>query len=363
MKKNTENWFYPVLTKNSVNLVNRTIKSGYVNEGKVAVKLANKIAKICNRKYATTVSSGSTGLVCSLMAVGVKKDSIVILPAFSFIATANAITLIGAIPVFVDVDKETFCIDHLKLKEKINFLFSKKKKISAVVTVEVNGRSSNNFYIQTLCKKFKIPLITDSAEALGSTYYKKPLGGFGDLSVISLSPNKIITSAQGGIVMSNNKRLIKNVIAIKLHGNHIKGDGGADKFYRYGLNFKLSDLHAALALGQINEIKKRLNNVVKLNKEYEKYLSKYGFKFPDMVGEGKRLWIDCLVKNKKKAIKLLKEKKISYREFWHPLNQQKSYKNYQSKLANANFISQHGLWLASNFNLKVKNITDAFKKK
>ena len=81
-----------------------------------------------------------------------------------------------------------------------------------------------------------------------------------------------------------------------------------------------------------------------------------------MVGDGKRLWIDCLVKNKKKAIKFLKEKKISYREFWHPLNQQVSYRNYRSKLTNANFVSQRGLWLASNFNLKVKDITDAFKK-
>jgi len=362
MKNILSKWFYPITPKKSHQLIKKVIGSGFINEGKFSKKLADKIGKICGRKYSTTVSSGSTGLVAALIAVGVKKNDIVIVPGFSFIATANAVSLIGAKVHFVDIDLKTFCICEKKLQKDLLKLKKKKKTVSALVTVEVNGRSPNYKSITSLAKKFKFSLITDSAESLGSNYMNKPLGGYGDISVTSLSPNKIITSAQGGIVLTDNKKLFKLVEAIKKQGNHVRGDGGSDKFYMKGLNFKLSDIHSAVALSQIDLINKRLNNLKKIDKTYQSFLPKDLFYFPKMIGGGKKLWVDCVVKDKKKAIKFLKNKKIAFRDFWIPMNLQKSYSKLNFKLKNTFEISQKGLWLASNFDIRPKHIENILKK-
>ena len=361
MKNTLGQWFYPITPKKSHQFVKKVMDSGFINEGEVSKLLAKKIAKICNRKYATTVSSGSTGLVAALLALGVKKNDTVIVPGFSFIATANAVSLIGAKIHFIDIDLKTFCICEKELESQLIKFKKKKINISAVVTVEVNGRSPNYKKINSLSKRYNFPVITDSAEALGSKYFKKPLGSFGNLSVISLSPNKVITSAQGGVVLSDSKKLINKVEAIKKQGNHIRGDGGSDTFYMKGLNFKLSDIHSAIALGQINLIKKRLNNLSKVNEAFKKYLPKNLFYFPKIVGGGKRLWVDCLVSDKKKAYKFLVSNKISYRDFWVPMNLQESYKNLNFRLKNSLQVSKKGIWLASNFDIKVKDIQNLFK--
>ena len=361
MKNTLGQWFYPITPKKSHHFVKKVMDSGFINEGKVSKLLAKKIAKICNRKYATTVSSGSTGLVAALLAIGIKKNDTVIVPSFSFIATANAVTLIGAKIHFIDIDLQTFCICEKKLEIQLKKFKSKKIKVSALVTVEVNGRSPDYKKINNLSKKYNFPIITDSAEALGSKYLKKPLGSYGDLSVISLSPNKIITSAQGGIVLTDNKKLIDKVEAIKKQGNHIRGDGGSDTYYMKGLNFKLSDVHSAIALGQIDLIQKRLNNLSKINNSFKKYLPKNLFYFPKMLGGGKKLWVDCLVSDKKKACNFLNQKKISYRNFWVPMNLQDSYKNLNFRLKNTLNASKQGIWLASNFDIKVKDIEKILK--
>tara|TARA_Y100000590_G_scaffold83476_2_gene93061 strand:+ start:13808 stop:14899 length:1092 start_codon:yes stop_codon:yes gene_type:complete len=362
MKNTLSKWFYPITTPKSLDKVKSVIKSGFINEGVLSNTLSKKIAKICSRKYATSVSSGSTGLVAALLALGIKKNDIVLIPGFTFIATANAVSLIGANIHFVDIDLKSFCICENKLEIELKKLKKKKKKISALITVEVNGRSPNYEKILKLSKKFNFPIITDSAEALGSKYNNKPLGSYGDISVISLSPNKIVTSAQGGIVLTNKKKLINLIEAIKKQGNHVRGDGGSDKFYTKGLNFKLSDVHSAIALGQLNLLKKRLNNLKKINNTFKKLLPKDLFYFPKMIGGGNRLWVDCLVTNKVKAIKFLKKKRIAYREFWIPLNIQKAYSSSNYNLANAHFASKHGLWLSSNFEIKPNHIIENLKK-
>lgn len=361
MKNTLGKWFYPITPKKSHHFVKKVMDSGFINEGEVSKLLAKKIAKICNRRYATTVSSGSTGLVAALLALGVKKNDTVIVPSFSFIATANAVSLIGAKIHFTDIDLKTFCICEKELEKNLKKFKQKKIKISAVVTVEVNGRSPNYKKINNLSKKYNFPIITDSAEALGSRYFKKPLGSYGNLSVISLSPNKVITSAQGGIVLSNSKKIIDKVEAIKKQGNHIRGDGGSDTYYMRGLNFKLSDVHSAIALGQINLIKHRLNNLSKINDAFEKYLPKKLFYFPKMLGGGKKLWVDCLVSDKKKACEFLDKNKISYRDFWVPMNLQKSYKKLNFRLKNTLKASKQGIWLASNFDIKAKDIKNLLK--
>ena len=275
-KNNLKSWFYPVInSKKAMALINNVIKTTFVNEGPLAQKLESKISKICRRKYCAVTSSGSTALVTALIALGIKKNDYVFVPGFSFIATVNAIKIIGAKPVWVDIEKNTMCICHKDLEKKI--ILNKNKKIKLCVCVEVNGYSPNYKKILLLCKKYNLKILTDSAESLGSKYYSKPLGSIGDMSVLSFSPNKIFTTGQGGAVLTNNKMLYNRSLAIKYQGNHKRGDGGSDSYYMVGLNFKMSDVNAALGLAQIGSIFKRLKNTEKNYLKYKTILESKSF--------------------------------------------------------------------------------------
>lgn len=232
-----------------------------------------------------------------------------------------------------------------------------------MVTVEVNGYAPDYKKIISICSKFKIKFITDSAESLGSRYNKKPLGSYGVISALSFSPNKIITTGQGGAVLTDDKKLYKDILAIKYQGNHIRGDGGADTFYRMGLNFKLSDINCALGLSQINNIDKRLNNTQKNAKAFEKILSNKDIFFPKIHKGGKKLWVDCLISKKRpNFINFLRKKNIGFREFWLPMNKQKSmFTNINLK--NVELVSKKGIWLASNFDLSKEMIFKKLKLK
>lgn len=349
-------WFYPIIPAKANNVLKNILKLGYINEGIVSKKFSNKLNKITGRRYSTVTSNGTSAITLGLLALGVKKNDIIGVPGFSYIATVNAISIIGARPLFIDISKESFCICEKDLEKKI-----KKTKFKFLVTVEVNGRSPNYKKIVEITKKNKIKILTDSAESLGSKSFGKNLCKFGDISCTSFSPNKIISTGQGGLIMTDSKYLFKKILSIKYQGHHIRGNGGADKFFLKGFNFKLSDINSALGVSQINLIRKRLKNTEKLNKIYSKYLTKFGFEFPNIQKTGLRLWCDCITKNKKKAIKFLKKNKIGFREFWITLNKQKPYFE-KKKLKNCDFISNHGIWLASNFNIKPNKLENLLQK-
>ena len=360
MNKILSKWFYPKINNKFLDDIKKIIDSNFVNEGPFSKKFEKKLALKCKRKYCAVTSSGSTALVTALLAIGVKKNDEVFIPGFSFIATANAIKIIGAKPVWIDIDVNTMCISHEDLLKKIN----RRKKIPKfLVTVEVNGYAPDYKKIISICNKFKIKFITDSAESLGSRYNKKPLGSYGSISVLSFSPNKIITTGQGGAVLTDDKKLYKDILAIKYQGNHIRGDGGADTFYRMGLNFKLSDINCALGLSQINSIDKRLNNTQNNSKAFEKILRNKDIFFPKIHKGGKKLWIDCLISKKRlNFLNFLKKNNIGFREFWLPMNKQKSmFTNIYLK--NVERVSTQGFWLVSNFDLSKEMIFEKFKSK
>jgi perosamine synthetase len=358
MKNTINKWFYPKINKSAVNNINRIINNSYVNEGPFGKKFENKISKICDRKYCAITSSGSTALVTALLAVGVKKNDKIFLPGFSFIATANAVKIIEAKPIWIDVDINNMCISHVDLLKKIK---STKKIPKYLISVEVNGYAPDYKKIKSICKKYNIILITDSAESFGSSYYSRKLGGIGLVSILSFSPNKVITTGQGGAVLTNSKKIYKKILAIKFQGNDKRGDGGSDRYYMKGLNFKLSDINSIIGLTQLNEIKKRLSNTKKNYLIYKKLIENKDVFFPNIQPGGKRLWVDCIARNRKNFIKFLKSKNVAFRKFWLPMNEQKSMSS-KTVLKNTKYLSKNGIWLSSNFDLTVKMINEKFKK-
>jgi len=344
----------PVIeTKKANVLIKQVLNDNFPNEGKFAKLFEKKISTLLKAKYVVTATSGTISIFLALKALGIKKNDEVIVPNITFPATANAVELTGATPVFVDINKDNLLIDENALKKKIN------KKTKAVVVVHISGRGNNIKKIAKITKKTKIHLVEDAAEAFMSKYENKFLGTFGDMGCFSFAPNKIITTGQGGIVVTNNKSLYKKLIRLKDQGRIGATTGGEDKYVSFGYNFKFTNLQAALGLSQLDKIKKRLSILKNNYRFYKKHLKQNkNFKligFNLQKGE-LPLWNDIYCTKRNQLFNFLKQQGVNCRYFWHPLNTCKPYKKSFSGLKNSKFLRKKLMWLPSSLNLKNKDL-------
>jgi perosamine synthetase len=353
--KNSIKFFYPKKTNFEISILKKTLNSKFFNEGKVTRRFENKIKLLTKRRYAVCNTSGTISLSIALLSNNIGHGDEVIIPSFTYVATANAVTLTGAKVILADVCMNNFTIDEKKLSSLIT------NKTKAVISVEVNGRSPKYEILSQICKKKKILLITDSTEALGSYYNSKPLGSYGDISCFSFSPSKIISTGQGGALVTNNKLIYQRALLLKKQGIE-KGTGGGDVHKHLGYNFKYTDIQASIGIAQLMHFKKRLKQFIFRDKIYIKCLKNIIKKGIIILPEKKRgsinLWFDILVPDfiKLKILKKeFKKKGIQYRTFWNSINKHNYY--YSKKKFNiSNYISRHGIWLPSNFDLNQKKI-------
>ena len=174
----------------TINLLKRVLKSTFVNEGKQTRELEKKICKFLNVKYCLTTTSGTTALFLALKALGLNNNDEVIVPNITFPATANAVSMAGGKPIFVDVDPVNILIDEEALIKKIS------KKTKFIIPVHISGRGHNIKKVIKICKERGIKVVEDAAEAFGSKFNGKNLGTFGEVGCFSFAPNKIITTGQ-----------------------------------------------------------------------------------------------------------------------------------------------------------------------
>ena len=219
-KKQTNGIHEPSLNINDKKIVSECITKNEVSAlGSYVKKFEDQIAKFTGSKYAVTTSTGTAALHLSLQAIGVNKNHEVLLPAFNFIAAANAILYCNATPHFVDIEKKNLSIDvnllenylkNILVKKNDNFINKKTKKIIyAIIPIYVFGNSYDIKKLANVCKKYKIKIIEDSAEALGTFYKKKHAGTFGIAGCLSFNGNKLITTGGGGAVITNNPKGMK----------------------------------------------------------------------------------------------------------------------------------------------------------
>lgn len=359
---NIKDWYYPDKLNTAVGSVVEVLESGFVNEGKVSKEFAARLASYLGREYGFCMPSGTLSLCAALQALNLSSGSKVAIPAFSFIATANAVKSVGLEPVFIDIESDRFLISEPHLEKALQ-----NNGIDAVITVEVNGRSPNYENVNALSEKYGFTLITDSAESLGSKSGSTMLGKFGKMSIISLSPNKVITSGQGGGIFTDDPELAQALLAVKLQGNHVRGDGGSDKYYRVGSNYKFTDLQAALGLDQLQYLDSRLAHISELNDWYVEILqdrglvAEYNLSFPEVYAGETLLWVDVMSERKSDFVKFLSDKNVGYRDFWVPMPHQESYGYSYETFPNSALVCSKGLWLASNFNITKDDIWRAFK--
>jgi len=207
-----------------------------------------ELQKTFNSKYAQLVSSGTAAVSVALASAGIGAGDEVIMPTFTFVASFEAVMMLGAIPVLVEID-ETLTLDPKAVEAAIS------PKTKAVMIVHMCGSMGNLDALQAICTKHKLILIEDACQAIGGSYKRKPLGSIGDLGCFSFDFVKTITCGEGGAVITNNEAYYLNADHFSDHGHdHIGNDRGAETHPFLGYNFRISELHAAIGLAQINRL-------------------------------------------------------------------------------------------------------------
>ena len=357
MKKKISFSFPNINTKYTLNLIKKTLTQGFPNEGSLTEQFEKKISKILKVKYALSTTSGTTALYLGLKALGVGFGDEVIVPNITFPATANAVKMSGAKPVLVDVDKKDLLLDLKSVKNAIS------KKTKVIIPVHISGRGNNIVKLKKLASKYKILILEDAAESLFSKYKNFFLGTFGKAGCFSLAPNKIITTGQGGIVVTNDKLIFTRLKYLKDQGRKKKSLGGDDFYYSEGYNFKFTDLQASLGLSQLKNLAFRKQKLKKIyNYYFANIIQDKNFKIYKFNNEEIPLWTDVWCKNRDKLYYHLLKKNIITRKYWKPLNLSRPSNNRSDKkFKNSKALNNKLLWLPSALNLDEKDLSKICK--
>ncbi|TDU40413.1 8-amino-3,8-dideoxy-alpha-D-manno-octulosonate transaminase [Gelidibacter sediminis] len=213
-----------------------------------AKALEAELQSALNTQYVQLVSSGTAAVSVALAAAGIGAGDEVIMPTFTFVASFEAIIMVGAIPVLVDID-DTLALDPSAVKKAIS------SKTKAIMVVQMCGSMGHMDALQEICSAYDLVLIEDACQAIGGTYKEKALGTIGHLGCFSFDFVKTITSGEGGAVVTNNKEFYVNADQYSDHGHdHVGNDRGAESHPILGYNFRISELHAAIGLAQIRRL-------------------------------------------------------------------------------------------------------------
>lgn len=312
-------WAPPSLGKEEESIVKKTMKSQWLTQGKMTQKLEESICKFTNSKFAVATNNGTTALICSLLANDIGKDDEVIVPSFTFVATVNSIIAVGAKPILVDCDPLTFNTTPEIMNKKIS------KKTKAIIPVDVSGMPIDIDRFRKFSNEKNLVLIEDAAEALGAKYKNKKIGSHGHTAIFSLHMAKIATAIEGGVITTNNKEIARKAKLIRSHG-----DAGGYNSVNFGLNFRISDLHAAIGVEQIKKINNFLKHRNKLAKIYKEELHEFEFqRIPKYVTIHPFMLFGVLFdKNKRNKINnFLNKNGIETRICWKPVHLQKYFQS------------------------------------
>ncbi|PIU03206.1 DegT/DnrJ/EryC1/StrS family aminotransferase [Candidatus Shapirobacteria bacterium CG08_land_8_20_14_0_20_39_18] len=281
------------ITQNAKKLVNEALDSGRVSQGKMVREFERQFANLAGAKKAVAVSSGTDADIIAMAVLydfGAKRGDEIIVPALSFVATGNAVIHAGFKPVFVDIDRNTLNIDSTKIERVIT------KKTRAIMPVHLMGKPADMDAINAIAKKHKLYVIEDAAEAHGAEYKGKKVGTLGDMGAYSLYLAHIISTVEGGIVVTNNLEFADIMRSLRCHGRGCKCElcilnttsGYCTKRFQYGKNVdirfvferigyssKMNELEAAVGLGNLGIyeqiLAKRRKNLLTMIKRFEKF--------------------------------------------------------------------------------------------
>ncbi|MGQ0663487.1 MAG: DegT/DnrJ/EryC1/StrS family aminotransferase [Pseudomonadota bacterium] len=341
-------WFAPQMTGGELGRLKGVIEANFLNDGPLTAEFEARIARLTGVEYCVATTSGTTAIALALMALGLGPGDEVIVPDLTFIATANAVRLAGAEVRLVDVEPRRLALDPDRAAAALG------PRTRAIVTVDVNGRGADYRFFEPFCRERGLKLVCDAAEALGSSFAGRRLGAFGDAGCFSFSANKTVTTGQGGMVATNDRRVHDRLCELKDQGRRHRGTGGDDIHPVIGFNFKFTDLQAAVGLAQLDRLDERLAKASLRDRWYRQALDGCpGLEFPDLASEpGEvRQWTDVLVADRETVRRALKAAGIGFRALWFPLHTQAPYAGAAGPFPVAADIAARGLWLPSHFAL------------
>jgi perosamine synthetase len=318
----------------------------FYTEFKYTTQLENIIANYIGSKYCIMVNNGTVSLVLALLALDIGKDDEVIVPNYTMIASINAIKILGAIPIIVDVDSETFTINLEDIKKNIT------NKTKGIMHVTLNNRTKDLDKIANFCNDNNIYLIEDAAQSLGCFLNKKHIGTFGKIGSFSLSTPKIISTGQGGFLVTDDYNLFKKMSMIKNFG---RKEGGIDDFETFGLNFKFTDIQAIIGIEQMKKLDWRVKRMREMFDLYYNELKNVVQILPAQNDEWIPWFIEIIINNRDELINFLKHHNIQSRKTYPQINETIMYKNDNTYL-NSQYISNNGLFLPSHTLLKNEDI-------
>ncbi|MFT6324369.1 MAG: dTDP-4-amino-4,6-dideoxygalactose transaminase [Salibacteraceae bacterium] len=322
------------------------------------------LAGYFNVHAAAALSSGTAALHLALINLGVKRGDEVICQSMTFVASANPIAYLGAKPIFVDSEPDTWNIDPALVREVIQKKMAKGKKPKAIIVVHLYGMPAKMSQLEEISTEFDIPIIEDAAEAAGSTYLGKKCGSFGRMGVLSFNGNKIITTSGGGALLSNDWH---SVSQSKFLATQAKDNAPHYQHSHIGYNYRISNICAAIGVGQMKvldlRVKQRRDN-------YNYYIKELGhlpgIKFlKEPQGHFSNRWLTAISVDPELAFGVTRERirltldaeNIESRPLWKPLHLQPVFKNaeyYGGKVAEDLF--QQGLCLPSGSNLSKEDL-------
>ena len=363
----------PSFSNRELKYVSKTIKTKFVSSaGKYVVDFEKKFKDYVKSKNAIAVVNGTQAIYISLIACGIKKNTEVLVPALTFVGTVNAIHNSGAKPHFIDSEISSLGIDCLKLNrylEKISIMKNgkcinkfTKNHIKAIIPVHIFGHPCDISGVIKIAKRFKLRVIEDAAEALGSFYKNKHLGTFGDIGCFSFNGNKIVTTGGGGMVVSNNTSFAKKI-------KHLTTTAKLKHKWEYihdevGYNFRMPNINAALGLAQLEKINTFVSAKRKLFLKYNSKLSKINgvSLFKEKKDCKSNYWLQTIILNKNQSqiknrlLKKFHKEKIFSRPVWQLISELKPYKNCSKmNLSGSKEIYRRTINLPSSPDLILKN--------
>lgn len=345
--------YKPYFIGNEKKYVKQCLDSEWISsKGEFINKFETKFASYIKVDHATTVSNGTVALHLALMALSIQKGDEVILPTLTYVASANSVKYVGAKPVFVDSEKDSWNIDPKKIEARIT------SKTKAIMAVHLYGATCNVKELKKICVRNNLYLIEDVAEGFGTKYYNNYAGTFGDVSTFSFYGNKTITTGEGGMVVSNNKEIIEKVRYLK---NQAVSNTKEYWHDHVGYNYRMTNICAAIGLAQLENADLIIKKKIQISSWYKQFLKDFDINFQkESTNSLHSFWmVSIIVENKKlrDEIRLkLKNNNIETRPLFPPIHTLPMYLNDNS-FQIAEYLSARGMNLPSYPGLNINQVS------
>tara|TARA_Y100000748_G_C15486482_1_gene484925 strand:- start:498 stop:1652 length:1155 start_codon:yes stop_codon:yes gene_type:complete len=332
--------YEPWISNEDKKIVHETLKQTMLTLGPKLEKFENDFCKYSKAKYAVAVSNCTAALHLSLMALGIGKDDEVIIPDLTFVADANAVLACNAKPILTDINKENFFLSISNIKKNIT------KKTKAIIPVHIYGQVCNIDEILDVAKDNNLKVIEDCAHAVGTFHESKHAGTMGNTGCFSFYPTKNITTAEGGMVITNSKRIAEKVRQLRSHGmtrslksRYSSGYPWVFDIVEPGYNYRLDEIRASLGITQLKRIKKINELRKKASAYYYKNLQNIsGIILPDMVNDKSHSYHLYTIRvtkpfklSRNQLYKKFKDNGITTTVYWMPIHKYTAYRKFAKK--------------------------------